>query len=528
MRIPFDSFALAAVVAEIKAFEGAKLQRVLQPGPLTLCLGLYRPGGEAMLLLSADPEFARAHFITKRPPPAETAFGLLQAVRARVEGGRLVEIRQIGFDRILRLRFERHDGEHTLIAELMGKHSNLVLIDERGKILAAAKTVGPEKSRRPIVGGLTYEPPPFPARPSLLRASEGQPLSDFEGASPFLLRWIAANSLAAVQTAVANSKYSPVLSPGNGAYPLSVASLGLVERGRSSFGIALESHVDEALAERERESLRRPLLAQLERVILAREVALRSLAEAKEAASHADRLTLFGELILAYQATLQAEATCLDAHDYTGEPVHIALLPDLNAIQNAQRYFDKAKSAKHRASHTAEQSQRLAADLTALLTMRDQVATATDAERLRDLVEAAKARHWSFTPGAAKKEDRPYLGHRIRELLAPGGWVVLYGENAESNDYLTLRVARSNDWWLHIRGGVSAHVMIRTDNHPERVSREALLFAAKVAAEHSPAKHSGLVAVDYTLKKYVRKPKAAPSGTALYTHEKTLHVERSN
>jgi predicted ribosome quality control (RQC) complex YloA/Tae2 family protein len=103
--------------------------------------------------------------------------------------------------------------------------------------------------------------------------------------------------------------------------------------------------------------------------------------------------------------------------------------------------------------------------------------------------------------------------------------VILYGENSESNDYLTLRVAKGNDWWLHVRGHTSAHVIIRTGGKPESVSREAMLFAAKVAVQHSPQKHAGFVAVDYTLKKYVRKPRGAAKGTALYTHEKTLHVE---
>jgi predicted ribosome quality control (RQC) complex YloA/Tae2 family protein len=123
------------------------------------------------------------------------------------------------------------------------------------------------------------------------------------------------------------------------------------------------------------------------------------------------------------------------------------------------------------------------------------------------------------------KEDRPYEGHRVRELLGPGGFTILYGETAEANDYLTLRVAKPNDYWLHLRGGVSAHVVIQTGNHPEKVQKEVLLFAAKVVVQHSPSKHAGYVPVDYTLKKHVRKPRGAPKGTALYTHEKTLHIE---
>lgn len=85
-------------------------------------------------------------------------------------------------------------------------------------------------------------------------------------------------------------------------------------------------------------------------------------------------------------------------------------------------------------------------------------------------------------------------------------------------------MAKPNDWWLHVRGAPSAHVVVRTDNQPDRVPRETLEFAAMLAAKKSAAKHSSLVAVDYTLKKYVRKPRGAAPGSVLIEREKTLHV----
>lgn len=101
----------------------------------------------------------------------------------------------------------------------------------------------------------------------------------------------------------------------------------------------------------------------------------------------------------------------------------------------------------------------------------------------------------------------------------------MYGENATSNDYLTTRVAKPNDIWMHVRGSASAHVVVATDNHPERVGRDVLEFAARVAVRNSVAKHSSYVPVDYTLKKHVRKPRGSAAGYAVYTQEKTLHVE---
>jgi predicted ribosome quality control (RQC) complex YloA/Tae2 family protein len=111
-------------------------------------------------------------------------------------------------------------------------------------------------------------------------------------------------------------------------------------------------------------------------------------------------------------------------------------------------------------------------------------------------------------------------------VVSPAGWKVFYGENATSNDYLTTKVAKPNDYWLHVRGVTSAHVVLQTHNQPERVQREDLMFAAKLAVSKSLSKHSSYVSVDYTLKKHVRKPKKSPPGFVTYSQEKVLHVEQ--
>src|SRR5579871_2278418 len=160
MRIPFDSFTLAAVVAELQPYVGGKVQRVVQNEPLAVQFGLYSGGREAIFFLSADPVHARAHFVTRLPQSSEAQFGLCSAMRARIDGARLLEVSQVGFDRVLKMRFGRSESEHVLIAELMGKHSNLILAEADGRMVGAAKWIGPGKSKRPIQSGAKYKPPP--------------------------------------------------------------------------------------------------------------------------------------------------------------------------------------------------------------------------------------------------------------------------------------------------------------------------------------------------------------------------------
>jgi predicted ribosome quality control (RQC) complex YloA/Tae2 family protein len=529
-KIPFDSLTLAAVVAEAQAYVGGKLQKVWQPDDNTIVLALYRDGREGLFMISCHPIFARAYFVTKKPTNLQPMPGLCTSLRAHVDGGRIAAIRQINFDRILAIDVETHEGPHTLVAELMGKHSNLMLLDPETRVIAAAKWVNRSKSVRPIQAARTYEPPPFEAKRSLLEAKPGENLNDFQGVSPFLRRLLetrGSEGLTELQATIQAQDFHPVLVPGVGAYPIPLEDIGLPGVSRQTISIALEQHFDSAIRNEEIRSLKESLLGQLKRVLLAREVALNELNQAAETARRAGHFQLMGELILAYGSNLESGASSLQAQDYEGESITISLDPELGYLDNANKYFSKAKHAKAREGTVKDQIGRMTQDHVAISGMIAKAELEERLDRLRDLREDAKKHRWLHDTAvtAKKKDERPYEGHRVRELLGPNGYTVLYGENAEANDHLLVRVARPNDYWLHVRGSASAHAVIQTQNHPEKVSKEVLMFAAKIVVQHSPSKHSGYVPVDYTLKKYVRKPKGAAKGMAVYTHEKTLHVE---
>ena len=182
----FDSLILAAVTDELtRTVAGGKVERVAQPSPLEIVIGLYARGAKHSLLLSADPQEARVHLTTLRrdnpahPPP----FCML--LRKHLEGAWLEGVTQPrGFgERILHLEFHAHDGaRYTLIAETMGKHSNIILVNAPGTILGAAKYITKEVNRvREIRPGLAYVPPPRqrgkarPVRATLTRPASRPP-----------------------------------------------------------------------------------------------------------------------------------------------------------------------------------------------------------------------------------------------------------------------------------------------------------------------------------------------------------------
>ena len=167
----------------------------------------------------------------------------------------------------------------------------------------------------------------------------------------------------------------------------------------------------------------------------------------------------------------------------------------------------------------------------ALLTEAEQDAqAATAAEQIAALRESlasslGNSQKQSGEAGDERERQTPaFEGYKIKTFHSPDGWEILVGENATSNDYLTTRVAAPSDIWLHVRAATSAHGVIRARNRPAAVSPAAIQQAASLVAARSEVKHSSLIPVDYTLRKYVRKPRRSAPGAVTYQNEKTINV----
>ena len=505
-RLQFEAITLAAVCFELQQMLGSKLQSVRQPNDDTVVLELYGKGKTQQLLLSCHPEFFRVYFSTRRSSTIQNPPQFCTALRTNLIGLVLENVTMVGSDRVLELDF----GDWKLIAELMGKHSNLILVNANNTVLGAAKWVGKSKSKRPIQPQQKYLNPP------VLR--EGADVSGFEKPP---------TSVAPRQAVKDPSKWNPGFSASAGPYPFDLSDTHRDWMSAPSMSYALESYYIVEIQRRELEAKRSWLMSQVERVLLAREVALASLVEARETGGKAALWQRYGELLLAYGPSIPTEADQTDLFDYDGSEITVRLDPELSAKDNALRYFDKAKRAKGRQGQVSEQILRVGKSCDELRSMVIQIAEAKSLQQLDGLEEVVRKNRWLHDQPVVRGGviERPYEGHKIRDVLGPNNYRILYGETAEANDYLTLRVAKGNDYWLHVRGHTSAHVVIQTHNQPDKVSREVLMAAAKIAVQHSNQKHAGYVPVDYTLKKYVRKPKSGAKGTALYVNEKTLHVE---
>lgn len=649
LRIPYDSLTLQAVIAELRPLLiGGQIQEIRQPTPSDVTLTVRNHNRNHTLLLSLDARYARAHLTTRRRtnPPSPPNFCMV--LRKYLENSWIRNIQQVGFDRILTIEAGQRPAKEnqenqqnqenldarsepntdstpppifTLVAELMGKHSNLILVNEEATVLDSAKRISHRINRvREILPGLTYQPPPTQtdrvdplvpdAVPFLIKESGSSPEFDQTGAtdlllqlyvgiSPFLAREMATRLFAILTHENATDRLPP-LPPGTlrlaleqvwdttvraanltasgvyptatrirnnqgepiGAYPIPILqatdsrtnfntnlntdiktnlntdfNTDFNQKSLADANILLNTALDEAFEHQIAQAgfqaitgeLRGQLQQESKRLERQRQSVLRTLAEVERSEQYKQT----GELILANLWRIESGSREVVVQDYY-DPAYgdrtVELDPKLTGQENADLYFRRYRKARDAEDRALQEDARLderTTDLRVALAALNHAKTEEELRALRaDLLARQVLRPVSASAERERSGAEPeFAGHKIRRFPTPQGFDILVGENATSNDYLTLRVAASNDWWLHVRAAVSAHVVIRTHGKPYEVPRSVLERAALLCAQHSQQKHSSLVSVDYTLKKYVRKPRSSAAGAADYKNEQTIDVQ---
>lgn len=569
----FDSAILACCRSEIeRVAAGAAIRDVHQPRRLELVLELDRD--PRYLVFSAEAEWARVHLAERLPAGSGKTFPLLPFARKHLRGTRIGGVSQVGFDRVLRLTIDHRGGAIaldpvcTVLIEIMGKHSNILLLNNVDQILEAAKHVTTDVSRaRAILPHKDYTAPPTAggldprgARPSdfeeVLAASPvvwPKALSrHYEGLSPFLLEEIALRAETAGDRAGADlspaarerligalmgalddlreRRWHPVVFPtdrGEGHYPLTVhppLTSGPLEPV-DLLSLAIERHVEEGRTRVHLEALRSEVTSGVRR--LARR--LEDRAEALEAEASPEVGAKVRRQAEALAASFRLIGSGLDRIEVPdpyapeGTPLTIPLDPTRGPAENMTRLFDRARRLGEGARRAPERLTRTEADLQRLRRLLEGAAAATSEAELTRLRSEASRMGVRFRgePDAAGRGDGPGFPSR----LSSDGFEIIYGRSAEESDALLRSVAAPDDWWLHARDHRGGHVIVRSAKHPDRVPRNTLLEAARLAAFLSKARHSSLVPVDYTLRKYVRKARKGPKGLQIFEREKTLMVE---
>jgi predicted ribosome quality control (RQC) complex YloA/Tae2 family protein len=557
----YDTLTVSAVVDELrhKLLDG-RVQQVTLIDERTLGFEVYAHHERQYLVASADSQHARVHITqTKVRRGVDTPTPLLLMLRKYVRGARLVAIRQPPFERIVELDLANRDGSYTLIAETMGRHSNVILCGEDGVVMDAVKRVGTRMSRvRPVLPGARYEPPPpqdkldptdlterrlrailddtGPGRPAWRALVRG-----IRGISPLLAREIVYRALGTIDVPAGEvGRMTPLLAAHDELIRPTwehtwQPCLALQEGQVVAFAPYLLMHypehqevemISQAIDRYEaaagagdpygsaRARVRDLVEAARQRAESRQQALKRQLVPQEEL----DRLRLSGEMILAYAHAIQRGQDRLEApYDPQGPPLEIDLDPDLSAVENAQAYFDRYERAKSAAADLP----RLLKGANLELAYLDQLATDLELASNRpeiDEVRTALAErgHIPRKTGAGRQRGEPL------RVTAADGTLILVGRSARQNNDITFRRAASDDLWLHAVGYPGAHVIVRSGG--QKVSEQTLRRAAQLAARYSAGRNEAGVVVAYTERRHVRPIRGAGPGMVTYRHERTVTV----
>jgi predicted ribosome quality control (RQC) complex YloA/Tae2 family protein len=560
----FDALTMAAIAAELEqTVLGGRVQRVVQTSRLSIGLEIYAGRQRHQLLASAHPLHARVHLSEVKPtrdPKARSPF--LLHVRRRLRGARLKGIDVPALERILFLRFEHpklpaDEQENTFVIEIMGRRSNLILVDQETLVLDCIKRVTPQMSAaRPMLPHQRYGLPPeqIKADPrgfdpqALARELAGlQPdtrlwqalVNLFRGVSPLLAREVVyracghsdvrvgeacaadrlTGELDGLWSLAVSGRWQPCLLLVEGR-PVSYAPYPLTHtaEGEAPPVATISQTLDRFYASYEPLSGHRQTRQILLEAIGRQQERLRKRLSAVEdelaRAGRAEELRRKGEWLLAYQNQVSPGQSLLSV-----EGMEITLDPKLTPVENAQAHFAAYKKAKQAGRTLPQRAEETRQGLAWL-------------EEMAALVHLAETYDEIAFLGAELEEAGVHPVHprvpRRRTSLPPrtfrssDGFVILVGRNAHQNEQISLRRANRHDLWFHARDRPGAHVVVKTEGRP--VPQKTLEEAASLAAHFSQGRDETRVTVNYTECRHLRRIGSTRPGLVRYDRERTLNV----
>lgn len=568
-----DGAFLYAVKNELMPLIGGRVEKIHQPSREEIVISIRTKQGGKKLYISANAGSARVHITEKTVDNPQTPPMFCMLLRKHLGSGKLIDIRQDGLERILFLDFEcvNELGDVvtvTLACEIMGRCSNLVVINNEGRVIDSIKRVDEDMSReRMVLPGMKYALPPRDDRLNFLTAEPEEMISAvrdtqpkelskalirvFEGISPILAReWtffagrgvhiesdtISGDQMDRLMFVIKRTREQLI----SGECCFSAVSdkegqlkdfsfIRLSQFGTLMYTKELSSAselLDYFYYERDSAARTKQRANDLFKLLvnLTERTSRRISVQREELAACADKdkSKLFGDLISANMYRIQKGDTVLEAENFYEEScpvVEIKLDVRKSPSQNAQYYYNEYKKSVTAEKKLAEQIQKGEEELQYLDSVFDAL---TRANSENDIIQLRlELREQGYVRSAGGKAKPPKALPPI-EYKSSDGFTILVGRNNHQNDQLSLKFAEKTDIWLHTQTITGSHTLILTDGEtpPDRTIEEA----AVIAAVNSRGRNSSLVPVDYCLARYVRKPSGAKPGKVIFTNYKTAFV----
>lgn len=541
--MPMDGITLGAVCAELtRELAGGKIDKIQQPERDLLLISV-RAGGKTKKLMLTLGNNPRLHITSRNFDNPQIAPAFCMLMRKHLSGGRIEHITQMGNERVVFIDALVSNEMGDLVkkriaAEIMGKYSNIILLDGQNTIIDALRRVTPDISRlRCVLPHEAYQAPPSQGKlePTAQNIAEflrdnpqptpGRIFSAFTGISKAAAEEMCAlgpDGPAKYMQKVYAKDYSPTLVCIDGEprdyLPFPYITAGPQEARPSFSGMLDEFYGTRdmlAHAKARSKELRDMINSLLERCEKKRGIYSQKLLECRDM----ETLRVYGELLTANLHAIKRgskSAEVINYYDPDSATVTIPLDDSISPQANAQKYFKQYAKLKTASRMLDEQISQNNAEIVYLESLAVSLESCTTPEQLdevrRELIEQGYLR-------APKKPVKQAVSVPMR-FLSPDGTEILVGRNNIQNDTLSLRTARPDELWLHVKNAAGSHVIIRS----AAPSEKTIETAACLAAYYSKARLSSNVAVDAALAKNVKKPRGAKPGMVIYEDYTTYFV----
>lgn len=571
----FDGFAVRCLAHELSVrLSGGRVDKIYMPDNEAVVMAVRSLGKNHKVFFSCNPSLPRIHLTdhARENPAVPPSFCML--LRKHLSGGRILSVTQPGMERVIEFSIESRNelGDMVakrLILELMGRHSNLILVHQDGKIADCVRHVDASVSSvRLVLPCLPYEPPPPQDKLSPLtvhkelleqtlfscpneKKMDKFILERFAGLSPAVAREmvyrgsgltdvvymeLSRTQILAISEQMhlcfkkaEECQFEPVIIYDHNNKPVDFSAVPLTQYPGQARVSSLAETLDQFYMDREihgRMAQRSSDLLKSVNNLLDRSRRKAALQQQSiEDAVKMDKYKLYGDLITANIYQIQKGDKRLLADNFyeeSMEKVEIPLKAELTPSENAQVYYSRYNKLKNTAVAAKEQLEHSQEDIAYLESVQTTIENCDSIQALSEIKAELAAEGFIRLKPQKGKPQKPSAVSSPARFKSDDGFEILVGKNNKQNDYLTLKLARGHDIWFHTKTIPGSHTVILTERRP--VPERTLEQAAMLAAYHSKARGSQNIAVDYTEIKNVKKPSGAKPGMVIYVDYQTAYV----
>lgn len=555
--MPFDGYLARGLTDELKnTLVGGRINRVFQPFEQEIHLVIRANGKTHRLNASIHPTYYRIQLTNERPNNPKDASMFCRLLRKYLENSIIVDIRQYQNDRIIDFEIRGRDelGDlktYYLIFELMGRNSNIILVDsENGKILDCIKHVPAELNRfRTLLATSDYQRPPHNANQTNLWSLtdneltlwcqenkdsliDGNSFRFIQGLSKITAKkisdWIKIDNLSCIEAI--EHLHTHTLNPIPSIFYNQNKSLDyylfdlsddvLNTQVFDSLSLALDVFYEQKVRLDRIQQLTGDLIHRVTQIINKNNQKLLKLDKDRQIASEANLYKLKGELLNAYVYQLDDYQTEVEVQNYyqNNEPITIKLNSSKTIIENSQDYYRKYTKYRDSLKYITNQEKLTNEENNYLESILVQLREA-DIEDIEEIKNELKSEGYGFKQKQNIKK-RAINKSKPRRFISSDGDVILVGRNNRQNDQLSMKSSNKNHYWLHTKDIPGSHVIIQSTNPSEKT----ILEAAEIAAYYSKSQQSSNVPVDMVQVRHLRKPNGAKPGYVIYEGQETVFV----